>query len=328
MDGTLGTGGHTLAILEQFPETTRVLGIDRDPESLARARERLKPFSERVILVQGTFGEMMDICSRVGLAKVDGILLDLGFSSYQLAAAGRGFSFQRSDPLDMRMDPTRGLTARDWLNQLDEHTLADRLFEFGEERRSRRIAREIVSARRKRPLENTQDLVDAVLRAIPPRWRERRLHPATRTFQALRILVNDELNQLRQFLEGFVRLLAVGGRVGVIAYHSLEDRLIKQAFQSLEKGPGPWGESFDAAIPPSVPFRRLTRKPVTPSREEILDNPRARGAKLRVGERYGTDSQEARQQTEGDLSPARAGFPAEQKAVIGLFARLLNESVR
>jgi len=160
------------------------------------------------------------------------------------------------------------------------------LFEYGEERRSRRIAREIISARRLRSLENTQDLVDAVLRAIPPRWREKRLHPATRTFQALRILVNDELNQLRQFLEGVVRLLAAGGRVCLIAYHSLEDRLIKQAFQSLERGFNPWEESAGEAVQSLLPFRRLTRKPVTPSREEIINNPRARGAKLRVGERY------------------------------------------
>ena len=170
----------------------------------------------------------------------------------------------------MRLDQTQGRTALDWLNQLDERTLADRLFEYGEERRSRRIAREIISARRLRSLENTQDLVDAVLRAIPPRWREKRLHPATRTFQALRILVNDELNQLRQFLEGFVRLLAAGGRVCVIAYHSLEDRLIKQAFQSLERGFHPFEESAGEAVQSFFPFRRLTKKPVTPSREEIV----------------------------------------------------------
>ena len=300
MDGTVGTGGHTLAILQHFPESTRVLGFDRDPESLAFARERLKPFAERVTLVQGTFGELARLCSQAGISQVDGILLDLGFSSYQLAATGRGFSFQRSEPLDMRLDQTQGRTALDWLKQLDERALADRLFEYGEERRSRRIAREIVSARRLGSLENTQDLVDAVLRAIPPRWREKRLHPATRTFQALRILVNDELNQLRQFLEGFVRLLAAGGRVCLIAYHSLEDRLIKQAFHSLERGFNPLEESAGEAGRSSFPFRRLTRKPVIPSREEIVHNPRARGAKLRVGERYETDSPEVRQQTEGD----------------------------
>jgi 16S rRNA (cytosine1402-N4)-methyltransferase len=286
VDGTLGTGGHTLALLKHFPESTRVLGIDRDPESMAFARERLTPYSKRVILVQGTFGEIAELCSRVGLAKVDGILLDLGFSSHQLAAPGRGFSFQRSDPLDMRMDPTRGPSAKELLSQMDERTLADHLFAYGEERRSRRIAREIVSARRLHAMETTQDLVDAVLRAIPPRWREKRLHPATRTFQALRILVNDELKQLRQFLESFMSLLAVGGRVCIIAYHSLEDRLIKQAFQSLEKGFSPLEESAGEGFPSYPPFRRLTRKPVTPSREEISDNPRARGAKLRVGERY------------------------------------------
>jgi 16S rRNA (cytosine1402-N4)-methyltransferase len=289
VDGTLGTGGHTLAILERFPPNTRVLGFDRDPESLARARERLKPFAERVTLIQGTFGELAKHCLQAGIRNVDGIILDLGFSSYQLAATGRGFSFQRSDPLDMRMDQTRGTTAREWLRHVDERTLADRLFEFGEERRSRRIAREIISARRQQRLEDTQDLVAAVLRAIPPRWREKRLHPATRTFQALRILVNDELNQLRQFLEGFIHLLASGGRVAVISYHSLEDRLVKQAFQSLERGFSPLAESAGAVVQPLPPFRRLTRKPVTPSREEILDNPRARGAKLRVGERFETE---------------------------------------
>ncbi len=275
-----------MAILQHFPETTRVLGFDRDAESLAFARERLKPFAGRVTLVQGAFGELARLCPQAGFRHVDGILLDLGFSSYQLAAAGRGLSFQRSDPLDMRLDQTQGRTALDWLNQLDERALADRLFEYGEERRSRRIAREIISARRMGSLENTRDLVDAVLRAIPPRWREKRLHPATRTFQALRILVNDELNQLRQFLEGFVRLLTAGGRVCVIAYHSLEDRLIKQAFQSLERGFHPFEESADEAVRSFFPFRRLTKKPVTPSREEIANNPRARGAKLRVGERY------------------------------------------
>jgi 16S rRNA (cytosine1402-N4)-methyltransferase len=286
VDGTLGTGGHTLAIMEHFPQTTRVLGIDRDPESLVCARERLKSFAERVTLIQGTFGDLANCCSQVGIRKVDGILLDLGFSSYQLAATGRGFSFQRSEPLDMRMDQSQGHTAREWLRQVDERTLADWLFAYGEERRSRRIAREIISSRQRQPLEDTQDLVAAVLRAIPPRWREKRLHPATRTFQALRILVNDELNQLRQFLEGFIHLLAAGGRVCVISYHSLEDRLVKQAFQSLEREFRTLAESANATVPPSPPFRRLIRKPVTPSREEVLNNPRARGAKLRVGERF------------------------------------------
>jgi 16S rRNA (cytosine1402-N4)-methyltransferase len=292
VDGTLGTGGHSLAILQHSPAPTRLIGFDRDPESLEFARQRLQPFSDRITLTQGEFGEITAVLAGLGVRAVDFILLDLGFSSFQLASPGRGFSFQRDDPLDLRMNRGEGATLKDWLDQAEAAEIRAVLREYGEERRAGRIARAIVRAREENRLGSTQDLVQAVYRAIPPRFREKRLHPATRTFQALRILINDELGQLQRFLEQFLELLTVGGRVCLIAYHSLEDRLIKRAFRNLEQGRAPFDDFAPGpfAVEPAGPpvFRRLVKKPVPPGAEEVLINPRARGAKLRIGQRLGT----------------------------------------
>ena len=283
MDGTLGTGGHTLAILQHSPATTQVIGIDRDPESLALARERLKPYSNRIRLIQGKFGDLKDHLSKLRLKSVSGILLDLGFSSFQIENPGRGFSFQREDPLDMRMDQTEGINAQEWLAGTDEKGLIRVLQEYGEERRAKQIARKIMAFQAKGLLKTTRELADLIARSIP---KGGRIHPATRAFQALRIQINDELNQLKAFLEQFLDTLTDGGLVCLISYHSLEDRLIKRTFLRMERGVfDPLG-LMEPYRPKAQPiFKRVIPKPVIPSQEEMRENPRSRGAKLRVGER-------------------------------------------
>lgn len=288
MDGTLGTGGHTQAILENSPASTKVIGIDRDPESLAFARERLQPFANRLYLIQGKFGDLKEHLSSLDVRAVDGILLDLGFSSFQIGRRGRGFSFQQDDPLDMRMDQTQGISLLEWLTQTSEKELIRIIKEYGEERWAKRIAGKMIAFRSQGQLQTTRDLAELITRSVPREKGRRGIHPATRTFQALRIQINDELGQLKAFLEQFFEFLTNGGRVCLIAYHSLEDRLIKQAFLRLEQGerdplgiPQP-GRSKDPMV-----FRRVVRKPVIPSPDEIMENSRSRGAKLRVGERIG-----------------------------------------
>ena len=285
VDGTLGTGGHTLAILQHSPATTQVIGIDRDPEGLAVARERLKPFSHRLHPVQGKFGDLKNILSGLGVRAVDGILLDLGFSSFQIESPGRGFSFQRDDPLDMRMDQTQGISARDWLARCSQKELTGILKEYGEERWAKRLAGKILAFQSKGPIKTTRELAELIAGSIP---RGGRIHPATRTFQALRILINDELTQLKSFLGEFLETLKDGGRVCLISYHSLEDRLIKQAFLRLERGVrDPLGMSEPVRPEGQPGFKRVISKPTVPSQKEMQENPRSRGAKLRVGERVG-----------------------------------------
>jgi 16S rRNA (cytosine1402-N4)-methyltransferase len=283
VDGTLGTGGHTLAILQHSPATTQVIGIDRDPEGLAVARERLKPFSHRLHPVQGKFGDLRNILSGLGVKAVDGILLDLGFSSFQIESPGRGFSFQRDDPLDMRMDQTQGISARDWLARCSQKELTGILKEYGEERWAKRLAGKILAFQSQGPIKTTRELAELITGSIP---RGGRIHPATRTFQALRILINDELTQLKSFLGEFLETLKEGGRVCLISYHSLEDRLIKQAFLRLERGVrDPLGMSEPIRPEGQPGFKRVISKPTVPSQKEMQENPRSRGAKLRVGER-------------------------------------------
>ncbi len=285
VDGTLGTGGHTLAIFQHSPATTQVIGIDRDPEGIALARERLKPFSPRLRSVQGKFGDLKGILSELGVGGVDGILLDLGFSSYQIESPGRGFSFQRDDPLDMRMDRTQGISAQDWLARCGRKELTGVLKEYGEERWAKRLAGKILAFQSKGPIKTTRALAELIAGSIP---RGGRIHPATRTFQALRILINDELTQLKTFLEQFLDMLKEGGRVCLISYHSLEDRLVKQAFLKLERGvPDPLGMAEPIRPEGQPVFKRVNSKPTIPSPSEIQENPRSRGAKLRVGERRG-----------------------------------------
>ena len=269
LDCTVGAGGHARLLLEAGAD--RVLGCDRDGEVLPLAAAALAPWAERVELVHADYRQVDSLLDRRGLARVDGALADLGVSSVQLEAAGRGFSFRRDEPLDMRMDRTIGPTAAEVLRDASERTLADGIFEYGEERHARRIARAIVAARRRQPLTSTGQLA-ALVRRAAPRRRGQRIDPATRTFQALRIWVNRELEGLGEFLRAVCRRLRAGARLAVISFHSLEDRIVKRALRELERGP-------EGAV------RVLTRRPLRPGREEVRSNPRARSAKLRAAER-------------------------------------------
>lgn len=274
LDCTVGGGGHAEAILEAAGPPSRVVGIDRDPEAITVARERLGRFGDRVRLVQGDFRELPRLISELRLEGFDGVLFDLGISSLQLDDPSRGLRFSAEGPLDMRMDrESGGLAARELLHELSEMDLTRIIREYGEERWARQIARGIVNARRQGSLETTRDLAAVVTRAIPRRFWPRRIHPATRTFQAVRIAVNQELTGLEEALEVATGHLNPGGRIAVISFHSLEDRVVKHLFRRL-------------AAPGAVPgVRIITRRPVTPSPEERAQNPRARSAKLRGAER-------------------------------------------
>lgn len=293
-DGTLGGGGHTRLILEATAPGGRVIAIDRDPDALARARTALGDLAERVVFVHGTFGEVASLLETPAAKQVagdppglDGLLVDIGPSSPQFDDPERGFSFARPGPIDMRMDPTRGETAMELLRRVETHELATILRDFGEERYAPRIARHVKDAVAAGKLHTTVDLAEVIAEAIPSGSRRRmRIHPATRSFQALRIAVNGELDQLARFLEVFPALLAPGGRCAVISFHSLEDRMVKQRFRDLA-----WSSSLPPALAEkagerTAPIcRPITRKPVVPSDAEVAGNPRARSAKLRVCEK-------------------------------------------
>ncbi len=266
IDGTVGMGGHAEAILSLSAPSVRLLGLDVDRDALAQAGARLAPFGDRVRLERSSFRDLQQAAADAGIETTRSILLDLGVSSWQLEQSGRGFSFQGDEPLDMRLDPSVGEKAAAMLNRLTEAELARLIFEYGEEPHARRIARAIV---RRRPLQRTGDLVAAVRAAVPRAAWPRRLHVATKTFQAVRMAVNDEPGALRQALAQAPRLLAAGGRLGVIAFHSGEDRIVKQTFRALE----PAG------------FAELEPSPRQPADDEVRENPRARSAKLRVLER-------------------------------------------
>jgi len=268
VDCTVGLGGHARALVEAG--ASRLIGLDRDPAAVAAARDALSGFGDRVEVVHADYRRIGAVLDERRVTKVDGVLADLGVSSMQLDAPGRGFSFRQDDPLDMRMDTTAGPTAAEALRDVDERTLADVIYEFGEERHSRRIARAIVAARERVPIETTGQLAELVRRAIP-RKGYTRIDPATRTFQAIRIWVNRELEGLDSFLGAATRRLADGGRMAVITFHSLEDRIVKHTLRALERR--------EALI------RVLTKKPLTPDENEVQRNPRARSAKLRVAER-------------------------------------------
>jgi 16S rRNA (cytosine1402-N4)-methyltransferase len=267
IDATVGGGGHSEAILSRLEGKGRLLGIDRDSTAIERVRQRLQNYGERLTLAQGNFAAIDDLQAQTGLAPADGVVADLGLSSLQLEEASRGFSFSLPGPLDMRMDPGSEGTAADLVNQLSERDLADLIYKFGEERHSRRIARAIMRAR---PIRTTTELAQVVTRAIPSRAGFHQLHPATRTFMALRLAVNTEIENLEQFLLRVPAILAPGGRVITISFHSLEDRLVKHTF--LE-----WQRQRLARV--------LTRKVVRPRDAEVEANPRSRSAKLRVAEK-------------------------------------------
>jgi 16S rRNA (cytosine1402-N4)-methyltransferase len=285
VDGTIGGGGHAEAILQSTAPDGLLIGIDADGDAIGEAEQRLARFGDRKILVRGNFADMETILAEKNVGKVDGILLDLGVSSHQLDNAERGFSFALDAPLDMRMDRNGRRNAADLVNTLPWQELAGIIRDYGEERMAGRIARSIAKAREVSPIRTTADLAGVVLRAMPAEAARQKIHPATRTFQALRIAVNDELTRLQKTMAGGMKQLAPGGRFSVISFHSLEDRIVKNAFRSGEKG---------CTCPPDLPvcacgkkptLKVLTRKPVIPSDEEIRDNPRSRSAKLRTAER-------------------------------------------
>jgi 16S rRNA (cytosine1402-N4)-methyltransferase len=267
VDCTVGLGGHAQALIEAG--ASRVIGLDRDPGALAEARVVLAPYESRVQLIHSDYRRLGAVLDSLGVAAVDGLLADLGVSSMQFDAPGRGFSFRRDEPLDMRMDTTTGPTAADMIREADERMLADVIYEFGEERQSRRIARAIESVRARMPITTTGQLADIVRRAIPKRGYTR-IDPATRTFQAIRIWVNRELEGLDVFLADAARRLRPGGRMVVISFHSLEDRVVKHTLRSLQT-------AGDLTI--------RTKRPLVSSEAEIERNPRARSAKLRAAER-------------------------------------------
>ena len=288
VDATLGLGGHTEAVLTRCPEA-RVIGVDRDVHALERSRERLAPFGDRITFAHAVYDEIPDVIADLGLDHVDGVLFDLGVSSMQLDVRERGFAYAEDAPLDMRMDDTTGLTAADVLNTYPVEELTRILKQYGEERFARRIAESVVREREREPFTRSARLVDLIRDAIPAPARRTGGHPAKRTFQALRIEVNDELSVLRRAIPAAMGSIGVGGRVVVMSYHSLEDRLVKQAFT----------EKTRSDLPPDLPFvpeghepelRLVTRGAEKASAEEIAENPRAASVRLRAVERVRTST--------------------------------------
>jgi 16S rRNA (cytosine1402-N4)-methyltransferase len=285
LDGTVGGGGHAALMLEASAPDGMVVGLDRDDSALAAARERLIPFGGRAQLVKSNFADLGEQLLHLGITCLDGFLLDLGVSSHQLDTGARGFSFQQDAPLDMRMDTGCGSTAADLVNSLSADELSGIFREYGEERWARRIAAFIVAARSEAPIETTFRLVDLIKGAIPRGAWEERLHPATRTFQALRIAVNDELGSLERGLTAALQLLNQGGRGVVISFHSLEDRIVKNVFRSFSQGCN-CPKGLPRCVCSKVPqVRVLTGKPVMAGAAETETNPRARSAKLRAVEK-------------------------------------------
>ena len=284
VDGTLGDGGHTELILKNTGPDLRVFGIDRDMQAIKRAEERLAPFRNRVTLAHGNFSDIKTILKKADIVNVDGLLLDLGVSSPQLDSPERGFSFMRNGPLDMRMDSMQKTTAADLLVKLSDEELTSVIKEYGEERYSKRIVRAIRKAQGQNPVSTTLDL-SGIISSVTLSSRPTKIHPATRTFQALRIVVNNELEHIKTALSDSLEILRAPARIMVISFHSLEDRIVKNFFQSEEKG---------CICPPKIPIcacghkprlKIVTRRPIAPAVEEVRQNSRASSAKLRVAER-------------------------------------------
>ena len=284
VDGTLGLGGHSFEIAKRLG-SGRLIGIDRDETAIRRAGERLAPFGERVTLVHGNFSETAAILDSLHIDAVDGMLFDLGVSSPQLDEAERGFSYRAAAPLDMRMDASEGLTAYEIVNTWDEGRLNRILWDYGEERYARRISAAILAAREKKPIESTLELVDIIRSAMPAAALREKQHPAKRTFQAIRIAVNDELGAIAAMMESAPDKLRVGGRLCVISFHSLEDRIVKTGIAARENGCTCPREAPICTCGFVKTLRSVSRKPILPSEEEIETNPRSRSAKLRVAER-------------------------------------------
>ena len=284
VDGTLGLGGHSYEIASRLREG-RLIGIDRDPSAIERAGARLAPFADRVSLIHGNFGDVAQILDELGIDGVDGMLFDLGVSSPQLDEAERGFSYMLEAPLDMRMDSTAALSAYEVVNSWPEERLNRILWDYGEERYARRISGAILAAREKAPIQSTAELVEIIKSAMPASALREKQHPAKRSFQAIRIAVNDELGEVERMMDTAPDRLKPGGRLCVISFHSLEDRIVKNGIARRENG---------CTCPREAPIctcgfvrslRSVSRKPITPSEDEIERNPRSRSAKLRVAER-------------------------------------------
>ena len=284
VDGTLGGGGHAKEILKQLT-TGRLIGFDRDCEAIAVCRERLAEFSEKITFINRNFNDILQVLQELEIEKIDGAVLDLGVSSYQLDCAERGFSYNHDAPLDMRMDKSSAVTAYNVVNEYSEKRLSDIIFQYGEERWAQRIAEFIVEERKKAPLQTTRQLVSVIKKAVPKGARTDGPHPAKRTFQAIRIEVNGELTFLKQAISDFIDCLSPGGRLCVITFHSLEDRIVKTAFAQAAKG---------CICPDDLPVcicgrkpagRIITKKPIVPGKTELFNNPRARSAHLRIFEK-------------------------------------------
>lgn len=285
VDGTVGGGGHARAILEQTAPDGLLIGIDRDSDALRASEKKLQSFGRRKILVKGNFAEIGKLLTNLNIEKVDGILLDLGVSSHQLDAGDRGFSFSSDAPLDMRMDQDSRYSAYDLVNLSSENELRKIIKAYGEEPMAGRITRAILTKRAAVPIRTTRELADVIYHAVPAAYRQRRIHPATRTFQAIRIAVNDELSNLRTAILNGADMLKRGGRFSIISFHSLEDRIVKEAFRAAQKG---------CTCPPDLPvcsckgepkLNVITKRPVYPGTDEVDSNPRARSARLRTAER-------------------------------------------
>lgn len=267
VDATLGLGGHAKALLEAFPQVNHLIAMDWDEEALELARERLSSFEDKISFYHSNFKNIELVVSEEGYPGVDGILMDLGLSSYQLDESGRGFSFMRDEPLDMRMDRSTTILASDMVNKLPEERLAQLIQLYGEEPWAKKIAAAIVARRSDRPILSTVELASVVREAIPRRFHPRKIHPATRTFQAIRIAINREFENLTQALESAVRVINPEGRICVISFHSLEDRIVKHFFRNCQD------------------LKVVTKRPIRPSDKEVKENPRSRSAKLRIAEK-------------------------------------------
>ena len=288
VDGTMGGGGHSLEISKRLT-TGRLICIDQDPNAHEAAGKRLAEYKDRITFVRDNFGNIANILDSLGIEKIDGMLLDIGVSSHQLDEAERGFSYQQDAPLDMRMNPDRPFSAYDVVNGYDEDELDRVIFTYGEERWARRIAQFIVKEREAKPIETTGELVDIIKKAVPKGARKDGPHPAKRTFQAIRIEVNGELEVLQRAIDDVAARLAVGGRLCIITFHSLEDRIVKEAFRKQEN-PCICPPQFPVCVCGKKPLGRvITRKPILPSKEELEENPRSRSAKLRVLEGVSQD---------------------------------------
>ncbi len=285
LDGTFGGGGYTEALLDKA--NCQVVALDRDPDAIAAGQTLLERYPARLLLIEGRFGDMVELLEAEGVHAVDGVTLDLGVSSMQFDRPERGFSFRASGPLDMRMEK-RGPSAADLVNDADEAELADIFWRYGEERRSRRVARAIVEQRKAKRIETTGELAEIVRRAVGPSAKDES-DPATRVFQALRIAVNDELGELERGLAAAEQVLAPGGRLAVVSFHSLEDRAVKEFVRARSgRTPAPSRHAPPRGEPQAATLRDLTRRPVVPSDAEVAANPRARSARLRVAEKIGS----------------------------------------